>query len=211
MKRRGNPDQPIRRARCEARSSRAAWSRNLDRACEPPRRHQQHLKGKVSRVLPGMQAAFIELASSARRSCTSSDHRTQPARGTARRAAPSPTFRESSARAELLVAGAEGSRSARKGAPHDLHAIPSRYLVLTPASAGHRRFVRVSTDDANRTAVFAVEELRVTAPEAGYIIRTAAEAPRAKHCKAVSTFRTNSGRRSRRAASADAAGRTRVR
>jgi len=54
-------------------------------------------------------------------------------------------------------------------------AIPSRYLVLTPNSTGIGVSSRIDGEEERERLRSLLEELRGTAPEAGYIIRTAAE------------------------------------
>jgi ribonuclease G len=145
-------------------------------------------KGKVSRVLPGMQAAFIELGLERTAFLHASDivrspHVEQPEDGG------EPDIRQFVREGQELLVQVLKEPLGTKGARLTTYiAIPSRYLVLTPASAGIGVSSRID-DDAERERLRSlVEELRVTAPEAGYIIRTAAEGATREALQADLTF-----------------------
>ena len=67
-------------------------------------------------------------------------------------------------------------------------AIPSRYLVLTPASTGIGVSSRIDEGAERERLRSLVEELKVSMPDAGYIIRTAAEGATREALEADMTF-----------------------
>ena len=145
-------------------------------------------KGKVSRVLPGMQAAFIELGLERTAFLHASDlarspHVEQPEDDG------EPDIREFVREGQELLVQVLKEPLGTKGARLTTYiAIPSRYLVLTPASAGIGVSSRIDEDAERERLRSLVEELRVTAPEAGYIIRTAAEGATREALQADLTF-----------------------
>ncbi|HET8698839.1 MAG TPA: ribonuclease G [Gammaproteobacteria bacterium] len=138
-------------------------------------------KGKVSRVLPGMQAAFVELGLER----TAFLHASDIARGTdfERGQDDSPSApRDADIRdfvhegQELLVQVLKEPLGTKGARLTTYITIPSRYLVMTPKGGGVGVSSRID-DEAER------ERLRLTVEEliaaeglpGGYIIRTAAE------------------------------------
>jgi ribonuclease G len=132
-------------------------------------------KGKVSRVLPGMQAAFIELGLERTAFLHASDiarspHTEHPENGG------EPDIREFVHDGQELLVQVLKEPLGTKGARLTTYiALPSRYLVLTPNTTGIGVSSRIEEEAERERLRTLVEELRTTAPEAGYIIRTAAE------------------------------------
>jgi ribonuclease G len=138
-------------------------------------------KGKVSRVLPGMQAAFVELGLER----TAFLHASDIARGTdfergqddSPAAARDADIRDFVHEGQELLVQVLKEPLGTKGARLTTYiTIPSRYLVMTPKGGGVGVSSRIE-DEAER------ERLRLTLEEliaaeglpGGYIIRTAAE------------------------------------
>ena len=133
-------------------------------------------KGKVSRVLPGMQAAFVELGLERTAFLHASDIARSPHAEIDTDNGSEADIREFVHEGQELLVQVLKDPLGTKGARLTTYiAIPSRYLVLTPNSGGIGVSTRIE-DDAERERLRAVlEELRTTVPDAGYIIRTAAE------------------------------------
>src|SRR5262245_41584495 len=132
-------------------------------------------KGKVSRVLPGMQAAFVELGLERTAFLHASDIVQNPHTENAANGADA-DIREFVHEGQELLVQVLKEPLGTKGARLTTYiAIPSRYLVLTPHTLGIGVSSRIE-DEAERERLRALlEETRAAAPEAGYIIRTAAE------------------------------------
>jgi ribonuclease G len=132
-------------------------------------------KGKVSRVLPGMQAAFVELGLERTAFLHASDIARNPhAEGGADEA--EPDIREIVREGQELLVQVLKEPLGTKGARLTTYvAIPSRYLVLTPNSVGVGVSSRIDDDVERERLRCVVEELKADLPAAGYIIRTAAE------------------------------------
>jgi ribonuclease G len=132
-------------------------------------------KGRVSRVLPGMQAAFVEIGLERTAFLHASDIARNPL------AEPAPADEELDIREfvregqELLVQVLKEPLGTKGARLTTYIAIPSRYLVLTPKSAGVGVSSRIDDETERERLRGLVEELRAAVPEAGYIIRTAAE------------------------------------
>ena len=132
-------------------------------------------KGKVSRVLPGMQAAFVELGLERTAFLHASDIACNPHA--------EPVVEE--AEPDIRVCVREGQEVlvqvlkeplGTKGARLTTYiAIPSRYLVLTPKSSGLGVSSRIDDEVERERLRSTLEAIKVEAPPAGYIIRTAAE------------------------------------
>ena len=151
-------------------------------------------KGKVSRVLPGMQAAFVESGSSARRSCT---RRTSRA---VRMPSPWPTSVEPDIREfvreghELLVQVLKEPLGTKGARLTTYIAIPSRYLVLTPKSIGIGVSSRIDDEAERERLRCAVEELQGRG--AGGAATSFARRPRARRarrCRRTCSSCTSSG------------------
>jgi ribonuclease G len=131
-------------------------------------------KGKVSRVLPGMQAAFIEIGLERTAFLHASDIVRNP-HEEANEGAPTPGI------SELVQEGSEilvqvlkdplGSKGARLTT---YMTIPSRYLVLMPRSRGVGVSARIEAEQERERLRLVMDSIL---PEGGpgYIVRTAAE------------------------------------
>jgi ribonuclease G len=132
-------------------------------------------KGKVSRVLPGMQAAFIELGLERTAFLHASDIARSP-HVEPDEDSGDPDIREFVREGQELLVQVLKEPLGTKGARLTTYiAIPSRYLVLTPNSAGIGVSSRIDGDTERERLRSTLEALRSAAPLAGYIIRTAAE------------------------------------
>ena len=132
-------------------------------------------KGKVSRVLPGMQAAFVELGLERTAFLHASDiarnPHTEPVVSDAEL-----DIREFVREGQELLVQVLKEPLGTKGARLTTYiAIPSRYLVLTPTSVGIGVSSRIDDETERERLRGVLEELRAAAPEVGCIIRTAAE------------------------------------
>ena len=145
-------------------------------------------KGKVSRVLPGMQAAFIELGLER----TAFLHASDIARSTPTEApgdGSESDIRDFVREGQELLVQVLKEPLGTKGARLTTYiAIPSRYLVLTPASTGIGVSSRIDEGAERERLRSLVEELKVSMPDAGYIIRTAAEGATREALEADMTF-----------------------
>jgi ribonuclease G len=145
-------------------------------------------KGKVSRVLPGMQAAFIELGLERTAFLHSSDIARSPhveSPEDSRDADIREFVREGQ---ELLVQVLKEPLGTKGARLTTYIAIPSRYLVLTPNSTGIGVSSRIEGDAERERLRSSLEALRAGAPAAGYIIRTAAEGATSDALQADLTF-----------------------
>jgi ribonuclease G len=137
--------------------------------------------GRVTRVLPGMQAAFVELGLER----TAFLHASDIARGTELPRAGEdgePAGREADIREfvhegqELLVQILKEPLGTKGARLTTYITIPSRYLVMTPNSSGVGVSSRID-DEAERERLRSLLEELIAAEGAvgGYIVRTAAE------------------------------------
>ncbi|HEX5048404.1 MAG TPA: ribonuclease G [Gammaproteobacteria bacterium] len=141
-------------------------------------------KGRVSRVLPGMQAAFVELGLER----TAFLHASDIARGSdvergddAPAAGRDADIREFVHEGQELLVQVLKEPLGTKGARLTTYiTIPSRYLVMTPKGAGVGVSSRIEDESERERLRLTVEELiAAESSPGGYIIRTAAEgAPR---------------------------------
>ena len=132
-------------------------------------------KGKVSRVLPGMQAAFVELGLERTAFLHASDIARNPhAEPVAEEA--EPDIREFVREGQEVLVQVLKEPLGTKGARLTTYiAIPSRYLVLTPNSLGLGVSSRIDDEVERERLRSTLEAIKADAPPAGYIIRTAAE------------------------------------
>ena len=150
------------------------------------------VKGRVTRVLPGMQAAFVDIglekaaflyvgdyldergpARSTTTTTTAAAPRSRPAREPRR----CRTSRPCCARARRSSSRSPRSRSARKGARITSHvSIAGRHLVLTPWAKRVGVSRRIDSDRERRRLREIVT--RLSAGKLGFIIRTAGEGTR---------------------------------
>ena len=132
-------------------------------------------KGKVSRVLPGMQAAFIEIGLERTAFLHASDIVRNPHEDS-EEATPTPRI------SELVQEGAEilvqvlkdplGSKGARLTT---YMTIPSRYLVLMPRGHGVGVSARIEDEEERERLRQVMDSILPAAEGPGYIVRTAAE------------------------------------
>ena len=135
-------------------------------------------KGKVSRVMPGMQAAFVEIgleraaflhASDIVRPQIAIDENGETA------AIPMPPINELVRDGQEIVVQVVKDPIGSKGARLTTHlSIPSRYLVLLPYSKALGVSVRIE-DDAERVRLKESLAERLGETRLGYIVRTNAE------------------------------------
>lgn len=132
-------------------------------------------KGKVSRVLPGMQAAFVDLGLERTAFLHASDIARNP-HGEEPEWETEPNIRDCVHEgAEVLVQVLKDPLGTKGARLTTYTTIPSRFLVLLPNSGGVGVSARID-DDAERERLRAlVESLRSESSAAGYIVRTAAE------------------------------------
>ena len=136
-------------------------------------------RGRVSRVLPGMQAAFVDVGL-ARTAFLHADDiaRAPPADGEPASAATEDIARLVSPGQDLLVQVLKdplGSKGARLSTGV---ALPSRFLVYLPFGRGVGVSARIEDQDARerlRASVLALASAAPAAAGGGYIVRTAAE------------------------------------
>jgi ribonuclease G len=146
-------------------------------------------KGRVSRVLPGMQAAFIDIGLERTAFLHMSDI-VQPADAEGSGEAP----RTDSIR-ELVGEGADilvqvlkdplGTKGARLTT---FVTIPSRYLVYMPFGHGVGVSARIEAEDERQRLREAVQSVSTGADAGGYIVRTAAEGAAAEALRADMLF-----------------------
>ncbi|MCC7257520.1 MAG: ribonuclease G [Gammaproteobacteria bacterium] len=132
-------------------------------------------KGRVSRVLPGMQAAFVEIGLERTAFLHTSDIAPPPG-------APAELKGRASAIRDLLREGDEilvqvlkdpiGTKGARLTT---FITVPSRYLVLLPRSGGIGISSRIESETERERLKQATGEVLAAAPGHGVIVRTAAE------------------------------------
>jgi ribonuclease G len=132
-------------------------------------------KGKVSRVLPGMQAAFVELGLERTAFLHASDIARNPHAEPVVEEA-EPDIREFVREGQDVLVQVLKEPLGTKGARLTTYiAIPSRYLVLTPNSLGVGVSSRIDDEVERERLRSTLEAIKAEAPPAGYIIRTAAE------------------------------------
>jgi len=145
-------------------------------------------KGKVSRVLPGMQAAFVELGLERTAFLHASDIARNPHAEPVVEEA-EPDIREFVREGQEVLVQVLKEPLGTKGARLTTYiAIPSRYLVLTPNSLGLGVSSRIDDEVERERLRSTLEAIKVEVPPAGYIIRTAAEGATREALHADVTF-----------------------
>jgi ribonuclease G len=132
-------------------------------------------KGKVSRVLPGMQAAFIDIGLERTGFLHASDIANGKSPDAVEEATPDirELVREGSEVVVQVVKDPLGSKGARLST---FIALPSRYLVLLPAGSGVGISARIEDDEEReRLRAMLDEMLQGLDSPGGIIVRTAAE------------------------------------
>jgi ribonuclease G len=137
-------------------------------------------KGRVSRVLPGMQAAFVELGLERTAFLHASDIARPPGLERAADDAPrdgDPDIREFVHEGQELLVQILKEPLGTKGARLTTYiTIPSRYLVMTPLGSGVGVSSRIEAEPERERLRSTLERLAAAeAAVGGYIIRTAAE------------------------------------
>jgi ribonuclease G len=129
--------------------------------------------GRVSRVLPGMQAAFLEVGLSRTGFLHASDIRSQgDEEGDARNANIRDMIREGD---DLLVQVLKDPMGTKGARLTTYISLPSRFLVFLPRGDGVGVSTRIE-DEAERTRLRdLVEDMRPDDQNGGFIVRTAAE------------------------------------
>jgi ribonuclease G len=142
-------------------------------------------KGRVSRVLPGMQAAFIEIGMQRTAFLHASDIFDPRHAGTGIEAPRTENIRTLVAEGNEILVQVVKDPLGTKGARLTTYiTLPSRYLVYMPQGRGVGISARIEDEDERerlRTAVLAGVEAEETA---GYIVRTAAEDARTEALRA---------------------------
>lgn len=132
-------------------------------------------KGRVSRVLPGMQAAFIDVGLERTAFLHASNIVTDSAAALGARNG-EPNIRDLVSEGGELLVQVLKDPLGTKGARLTTHiTIPSRYLVMLPKGTGIGISARIE-DEAERERLRSLMDSIITTPtKAGYIVRTAAE------------------------------------
>ena len=136
-------------------------------------------KGRVSRVMPGMQAAFVEIGLDRAAFLHASDIvRAIPPlanEGAENGAVPTPPIAELIHEGQQIIVQVVKDSIGSKGARLTTHlSLPSRYLVLLPYAKVIGVSVRIE-DEAERARLKDILQSLATEPALGYIVRTNAE------------------------------------
>ena len=139
--------------------------------------------GKVSRVLPGMQAAFVDIGLERTAFLHASDIARPPAfstddtqEGDQQQVAPQPLIQDLVREQSNIVVQVVKDPIGTKGARLTTNlSIPSRFLVLLPEGDGIGVSVRIEDDQERERLKGMVETLRQDQGSRGYIVRTNAE------------------------------------
>ncbi len=147
-------------------------------------------KGRVSRVMPGMQAAFVEIgldrtaflhANDLARMPTDNDAVESPS-------TPVPSISELVREGQEIVVQVVKDPIGSKGARLTTHlSIPSRYLVLLPYARTIGVSVRIE-DEAERARLKDLMSTLAVDQSQGFIVRTNAEGVGAEHLRADMAF-----------------------
>jgi len=135
-------------------------------------------KGRVSRVLPGMQAAFVEIGLARTAFLHVSDivRKNPELEDSDTEQPPEPLIAELVREGELVTVQVIKDPLGSKGARLTTNlSIPSRYLVLLPGEGSIGVSVRIDDEDERRRLSAMLEELGSGEQEHGYIVRTNAE------------------------------------
>lgn len=136
-------------------------------------------KGRVSRVLPGMQAAFVELGLERTAFLHASDIARNPHEDAPDREGGTDNIRDCVHEGQELLVQVLKDPLGTKGARLTTYiTIPSRYLVMLPASSGVGVSARIEEETERerlRSLVETIASDLEPTTRAGYIVRTAAE------------------------------------
>jgi ribonuclease G len=145
-------------------------------------------KGRVSRVLPGMQAAFVDAGLERTAFLHASDIARNPHEG-APDTEEEPSIRDCVHEGDELLVQVLKDPLGTKGARLTTYiAIPSRFLVMLPNGEGIGVSARIGSEDERDRLRSLVESLRLESSTAGYIVRTAAEGADAEALRADMLF-----------------------
>ena len=164
-------------------------------------------KGRVSRVLPGMQAAFIDIGLERTAFLHASDI-VQPDDAENGDVAPrTDSIRELvSEGADILVQVLKDPLGTKGARLTTFVTIPSRYLVFMPFGHGVGVSARIENEDERQRLREAVQSVVVEGESGGYIVRTAAEGAASEALRAFASSTSHKRRRnsmsSRRASEA---------
>ena len=132
-------------------------------------------KGRVSRVLPGMQAAFIDAGLERTAFLHASDIARNPDEEAPDRAG-EPNIRDCVEEGgEILVQVLKDPLGSKGARLTTYITIPSRFLVMLPNGGGVGVSARIEEEAERERLRALVDGLRAPASTAGYIVRTAAE------------------------------------
>jgi len=145
-------------------------------------------KGRVSRVLPGMQAAFVELGLERTAFLHASDITPNLSDEVSDRQGPV-NIRELIKNGEEVLVQVLKDPLGTKGARLTTFiTIPSRYLVMMPQGEGVRVSARIDDDEERERLRQIVESLGDNDTTRGYIVRTAAEGVNTEKLRADMLF-----------------------
>jgi ribonuclease G len=138
-------------------------------------------KGRVSRVLPGMQAAFVDIGLERTAFLHAADIANQPSDDTVISAGPvslapvEDIRRLVSAGDDILVQVIKDPLGTKGARLTTFVALPSRYLVYMPRGEGIAVSARIDEEPERARLKTAVAELLTPDASGGYILRTAAQ------------------------------------
>lgn len=139
-------------------------------------------KGRVSRVLPGMQAAFIDIGLERTAFLHASDiskptsHATADTEATGIIAKPMPSISDLvSEGGEILVQVLKDPLGSKGARLTSFITLPSRYLVMMPGSATLGVSARIEDENERQRLRDLLEQIATPDADNGYIVRTAAE------------------------------------
>jgi ribonuclease G len=146
-------------------------------------------KGKVSRVLPGMQAAFIDIGLERTAFLHASDMMRHADDGEGVEPPASANIRELAAEGDEILVQVLKDPLGTKGARLTTFiSIPSRYMVYMPAGRGIGVSARIEDEEERRRLREAVSLLVPSDGPGGYIVRTAADGAAAEALRADMLF-----------------------
>jgi len=133
-------------------------------------------KGRISRVLPGMQAAFVDAGLQRTAFLHASDIAHNPHEEAPDRDEGEPSIRDCVQEgSELLVQVLKDPLGSKGARLTTYTTIPSRFLVMMPNSSGVGVSARIEDDTERERLRSLVESIAPENSTAGYIVRTAAE------------------------------------
>ncbi len=133
-------------------------------------------KGKVSRVLPGMQAAFVDIGLERTAFLHASDMARPPPETEGLEAPDNVSIRELAAEGDEILVQVLKDPLGTKGARLTTFvSIPSRYMVYMPSGRGIGVSARIEDEAERRRLREAVSLIVPPEAQGGYIVRTAAD------------------------------------